>query len=221
MRSKMFINMKPTNHILVFCNYKKSFFLVVLFSLLLFLFGCGSLTSLDYANRIKAVNRINDQTVLIKVALEDVDWRVRNAAFDKLNTNSLTEICNLTKDQGIVIAAKIRLKQTTWTEEFSKSTNSSTTLGNVIGAAALVNTPQPTSSDVVSACHKYIRQGDASRIPELINLLNRFGNVTLAEDYMNCGESTLSDAGCTWGQAHGYRCTTGYGSNRVRWGSEK
>ena len=194
---------------------------MLLFSLLLFLAGCGSLTSLDYTSRIKAVNRINKQEVLLKVALEDADWRVRNAAFDRLNTNSLTEIIKLTKDQGVVIAAKIRLKQTTWTEEFSKSTNSGTSLGNVIGAAALVNYPQPSSYDVVEACHKYIRKGDASRIPELVFLLNNYGNVSLAEDYMNCGQSTLSDAGCAWGRAHGYRCTTGSGSHRVKWGSEK
>ena len=34
-------------------------------------------------------------------------------------------------------------------------------------------------------------------------------------------ESTLEDAGCKWGRAHGYNCVTGNGSNRVRWGSKK
>ena len=179
------------------------------------------MTSLDYTSRIKAVNRTNNQAKLLNVALKDDEWKVRNAAFNRLNSNSLTEIGKLTQDQAVVIASKIRLQQTTWGAEFSKSTNSGSALGNVIGAAALVNSPQPASYDVVSACHNFIRKGDASRIPELVNLLNRFGNSTLAEDYMNCGQSTLSDAGCVWGRAHGYRCTTGSGSHRVSWGSEK
>ena len=88
-------------------------------------------------------------------------------------------------------------------------------------AVSVVDTPQPSLDEVVSACHKFIRLGDASGIPELIFLLNKFGDVILAEDYMNCGENTLEDAGCKWVRGHGYNCTKGYGSNRVRWGSKK
>ena len=195
--------------------------LVATFSFLLS--GCGSLTSLDYKSRIKALNKINDQSVLLKYAVEDVEWRVRKVAFDKLDNNSLTKIVNITKDPAVVIAAKIRLKQTTWNEEFAKSNTSSSLLGNVIGAAALVNSPRPSSSDVVNACHKYIRKGDSSRIPELIYLLDNCGNVTLAEDYMNCGEPTLRlyNAGCAWGRRHGYSCGTGKGSHRATWGSDR
>ena len=192
----------------------------IVFSISLF-YSCGSLTSIEYNSRIKAVNRINNQSKLLNIALEDIDWRVRNAAFDRLNNSSLTEICNLTKDQAVVIAAKIRLQQTTWGAEFSKSSNSGSYLGNVIGAAALVNSPQPSSYEVVSACHKYIRQGDSSRIPELTNLLNRFGDKTLAEDYINCGNYELKNVGESWGRAHGYNIRTGPGSHRVSWGQNK
>jgi len=234
--------------------------------------SCASLTSTNYKSRIRAVNKLSDQNMLYKIALQDNNyyvrgaamkhlsqsllakattesqevkvrlqavsfisdqielmniaqnnnnWDVRKEAFKKLNDNSLDIITREAKDPALVLSAKIRLGRINWNSAFSGAGSSSGKLGDVIGAAALVDSPQPTSSDVVSACHKYIKQGDASRIPELINLLNRFGNVTLAEDYMNCGQSTLSDAGCAWGRAHGYKCTTGSGSHRVRWGSEK
>lgn len=239
------------------------------------IYSCASLNSTNYKARIKAINKITDENILYKVALEDItnevkiaamnrlnklnpsqlaklandfkelnlklkvvdllsdqielmdisqhneNWDVRKTAFKKLNDNSLNILSREAKDPALILSAEIRLGRISWNEAFSGAGSSTGNLGEVIGAAALVDTPQPTPSDVVSACHKFIRQGDESRIPELINLLNRFGNVTLAEDYMNCGQSTLSDAGCTWGRAHGYRCTTGSGSNRVRWGSEK
>lgn len=172
-------------------------------------------------DRLKAVYLINDQIELMNIAQNNNNWDVRKEAFKKLNDKSLDILSREAKDPALVLSAKIRLGHINWKSAFSGAGSSSGKLGDVIGAAALVDSPQPSSYDVVSACHKYIRQGDASRIPELINLLNRFGNVTLAEDYMNCGQSTLSDAGCAWGRAHGYKCTTGRGSHRVRWGSEK
>jgi hypothetical protein len=184
-------------------------------------FTYGSLNSSDYKSRIKAVKRILKQDRLLNVVSGDKDWRVRNAAFDKLNKNSLTEISKNAKDQALIIAAKIRLNQTTWNNEFAKSSGSGSSLGDVIGAAALVNSPQPTTYDVVSACHKYITEGDVSRIPELINLLDRFGDESLGEDYMNCGNDELRIAGESWGRAHGYNIGSGNGSHRVRWGEKR
>jgi len=171
--------------------------------------------------RLRAVYYLTDQNDLMSVSQNNDSWDVRKEAFKKLNNNSLDILTREAKDPALKLSAKIRLGQISWNTAFSGAGGSTGKLGDVIGAAALVDSPQPTSSDVVSACHKFIREGDASRIPELINLLNRFGNVTLAEDYMNCGQSTLSDAGCAWGRAHGYKCTTGSGSHRVKWGSGK
>lgn len=180
--------------------------------------SCVTINKGSSYNRLLAINRIYNQKVLMRFALEDKDWKVRNSAFGKLNNESLNVISKMSTDPAVIIASKIRLQQTTWSEEFAKSSVSPNSLGNIIGAAALVNSPQPASTDVISACHKYIRQGDASRIPELINLLNRFGDKTLAEDYMNCGREELKSAGESWGSSHGYRIETGSGSHRVTWG---
>ena len=167
--------------------------------------------------RLAEVKNITNQPELINISQNNFTWEVRKAAFKKLNNNSLDILTREAKDSALILSAKIRLGRISWQE----AGRSAGTLGDIVGAAALVDNPKPTSSDVVSACHKFIQLGDASRIPELIFLLNKFGDVSLAEDYMNCGESTLEDAGCRWGRAHGYNCTTGYGSNRVRWGSKK
>ena len=171
--------------------------------------------------KLAVIDLLSDQIELMNISEYNDNWDVRKAAFKKLNDNSLDMLTQSAKDPALILSAKIRLGRTSWNEAFSGKRGSAGTLGHVIGAAALVETPQPTSNDVVSACHKFIQLGDASRIPELIFLLNKFGDVTLAEDYMNCGENSLEDAGCKWGRARGYTCTTGYGSNRVRWGSKK
>ncbi len=181
----------------------------------------GSITSPDYRSRIKAVKRIRNQNRLMKITLGDKDLSVRAAAFNKLNDISLNEIYQTSKDRAVVIAAKIRLKTTRWRDEFESADASNSSLGDVIGAAALVKDPLPSSYDVVSACHKYIRQGDVYRIPELRDLLMRFGDLSLAEDYLNCGNEELHSAGTEWGTAHGYNIRKGNGSNRVRWGQDK
>jgi len=164
---------------------------------------------------------LNDQNELMNVSQNNDNWDVRKAAFRKLNDNSLEILAREAKDPALILSAKIRLGQITWNDAFTNKNGSIGTLNHVVGAAAIVDSPQPTSKDVVSACHRFIMLGDASRIPELIYLLNTYGDVSLAEDYMNCGESSLEAAGCSWGRARGYTCTTGYGSNRVRWGSNK
>ncbi|HEY5590145.1 MAG TPA: hypothetical protein VIK55_03925 [Paludibacter sp.] len=164
------------------------------------------------------IDFLNDQIILMNISQNNDNWDVRKAAFKKLNDNSLDILTREAKDPALALSAKIRLGRISWNEAFSGKDIS---LNYVVGAAAIIDTPKPTSYSVISACHKFIQLGDASRIPELIYLLNTFGDVSLAEDYMNCGESTLEDAGCKWGRAHGYTCTTGNGSNRVRWGSKK
>jgi len=170
---------------------------------------------------IKVIDLLSDQTELLKISQNNDNWYVRKAAFKKLNDTSLDILIREAKDPALILSANIRMGRISWNEAFSGNKSTAVTLNHIIGAAAIVDTPQPSSYDVVSACHNFIQLGDASRIPELIFLLNKFGDVTLAEDYMNCGESSLEAAGCEWGRSHGYTCTTGNGSNRVRWGSKK
>ena len=168
--------------------------------------------------RERAFKRITDQDVLMQMAQDSIEWEIRQEAFRKLDDASLQKIASgAAKDKALVVAANIRLKNTTWEEEFSNQ--SSAYLGNVIGAAALVDTPKPTPESVVKACHTYIRRGDTARLPELRDLLLRYGDKTLAEDYLNCGNGRLREAATEWARKNGYNVGSGYGSHRVQWGS--
>jgi len=129
---------------------------------------------------------------------------VRIAASHKLNDFSLNEVCNQNKDLAVILALKIRFNQTKSSYEFEKASTAISSLSDVLGAAAFVNDPLPSSYDVVLACHKYIRQWDVSRIPEINSLLIRFLDVLLTEDYLNCENDELYSAGAQWVDSHDY-----------------
>ena len=55
----------------------------------------------------------------------------------------------------------------------------------------------------------------------LVAVLHRYGGVTLAEYYLNCGNKQLERAAEDWAHAHGYNVITtpGYGGGGGQWGS--
>ncbi|GAM11659.1 hypothetical protein OR1_03975 [Geobacter sp. OR-1] len=176
----------------------------------------------DSAVRRAAITAMTDQAILSKVAMENNGkWDTRKLAFSKLDNEHLNMLAAKSTDDAIRLAALVRLKLKTWDEIFEPSQISSYKLGDVLGAVALVDKPSPTSASVVAACHTYIKQGDESRIPELRDLLIRFGDKSLAEDYLNCGHAALHTAAEEWGRSHGYSINTGSGSHRVRWGESR
>jgi len=63
-----------------------------------------------------------------------------------------------------------------------------------------------------------IRRGDESRIPEMGDLLEGYGDKALAEDYLNCGQPDLDSAGRKWARQRGFDVGTGSGSHRATWG---
>lgn len=168
--------------------------------------------------RLFAVGRIKDQPTLVDVVGRAKDWKVRKAGFNRLETPALNELSRTAVDPAMSLAARVKLGQESWSNAFRPGNLDNRGLGDVLGAAALVEGPQPAASSVVSACHTYIRRGDSSRIPELRDLLLRFGDKALAEDYLNCGNELLHAAASEWGNKNGYSIGTGNGSHRVRWG---
>jgi len=63
--------------------------------------------------------------------------------------------------------------------------------------------------------------GNESRIPEMVDLLESYGDTTLAENYLTCGQPDLNAAARRWADRRGYKVGTGAGSHRATWGSGK
>ena len=172
----------------------------------------------DLPIRHAAVEKLTDQTLLTKLTCDDKDWEIRKASFNKLDSAHLITLAENSKDPALGLAVKVRLQREQWGSIFEPTNLVSTGFGTVLGAVALVDNPQPDNHLVVKACHTVIRQGDYSRIAELGDLLDRFGDKDLAEDYLNCGQEQLHRAGWFWAQVHGYSVSPGSGSQRVIWG---
>ena len=169
--------------------------------------------------RAAAVKNLTDQAMLAKVALEAEAWDIRKLAFGRLSATGLAKLALEAKDRAVQLAIQVKRGELTWEEVFSATQIQASGLGNALGAVALVGYQGSIAEAVVPASHKYIREGNAARIPELIELLKLYGNKSLAEDYLNCGQSDLNAAGKAWAHKHGYYVGSGYGSHRVRWGS--
>jgi|WetSurMetagenome_2_1015567.scaffolds.fasta_scaffold05965_4 hypothetical protein len=160
-----------------------------------------------------AAGKLTDQNVILQVILTKPEWAVENILFDKLSNESLRELSDKADDKSLILAARVHLGEISWSDAFTMYKP-----GDVVGAASFVDNPTPSPEDIVKICLKYISMGNPSKIPELTNLLNRFGDETLAEDYLNCGNQKLYDTGRTWAEEHGYSISSGYGSNRATWG---
>lgn len=64
-----------------------------------------------------------------------------------------------------------------------------------------------------------IKLGISGSENELVGVLFEYGDVSMAEDYLNSGSSLLNDGGYRWANANGYNVRRGFGSHRSNWGS--
>ena len=172
---------------------------------------------------LDATAELINQKALTKVVINSTDRNVAKLAFSKLyDEEGLEKVLQNASDNAIRLAASVKLDQKTIDDIFSEATSNGTTskdLGDVLAAVALLPNRYYVGNSVTNACLTLIRRGDESRIPELVELLNKYGDVALTEDYLNCGQPDLDLAGRAWAHKHGYGISTGYGSNRARWGS--
>jgi len=72
---------------------------------------------------------------------------------------------------------------------------------------------------IENALYAFIDIGRAEIIPELVGTLNSAGDKTMAEAYLNCGNTELSNAAGAWATRHGYQILPGLVSAPVGWGS--
>jgi len=150
---------------------------------------------------------------------------VTKVALDHLSgTDPLGQVAAGASDAAVRIAARVKLEQTSWAAAFAASTargSSSKDLSDVLAAISLLPGQAQIGSLVTGACVSLIRRGDESRITEMADLLERYGDKSLAEDYLNCGQPDLENAGTAWARKRGYNIMPGSGSHRATWGLGK
>ena len=118
--------------------------------------------------------------------------------------------------------ADVKAGTNSWGQIFRAATTkgaSLNNLGDALAAVSLFYTIQTEAVEgVQQASLNLIRLGNESRIPEMVELLEQYGDKKLAEDYLNCGQPDLDAAGRTWAQKRGYFVSQGSGSHRASWG---
>jgi len=57
--------------------------------------------------------------------------------------------------------------------------------------------------------------GSEARLNEVLEL---YGDISMAEDYLNCGSRALYEGGERWATSRGYTINSGGGSHRAKWG---
>jgi hypothetical protein len=132
-------------------------------------------------------------------------------------------VASAADDPAVRIAAVVAQNKATWKEVFSNASKAgdSKSLGDALAAVSLLANQSGINDLVTEACLRLIGHGDESRIPELVDLLNRYGDKPLCEDYLNSGQPDLENAGTDWARNHGFSIGKGYGSHRATWASDK
>lgn len=74
---------------------------------------------------------------------------------------------------------------------------------------------------VATAYGFFIKQGVHGSEPTLINALKKYGDETMADVFLNCGNDALKRAAEDWAAKHGYTVdeVTSYGNGGIGWGS--
>ncbi len=169
-----------------------------------------------------AASRLEDSALLAKVAVSSHRRNILKIVFAKLEDKpALQRVAKEAVDPSIRLAAQIKMGRT-WQAAFENASargSSKQALGEVLSAITYFPTQDGVQEGVVEACLNFIRRGDESRIPELGELLHNYGNVQLAEDYLNCGQPDLDREARIWANHHGYNIGTGGGSHRASWGT--
>lgn len=74
------------------------------------------------------------------------------------------------------------------------------------------------SRATVAVFRPLIRIGQNDTVDPLVTALERFGNTTMAEIYLNCGQPRLEKAARRWARDHGYIVVPGFGAAEEGWG---
>jgi hypothetical protein len=177
--------------------------------------------------RSTAALLLTDLESLELLAKQSQDREILRIVLGKINDQDALNRISKTpeSDSAMRLASAQKSGAETWSSIFDVATNRSATsqgVGDAIAAVSLFPSLQSDAkSSVQQGCLNLIRLGDESRIPEMVDLLEGYGDKILAEDYINCGQPDLGMSARKWASARGYSISTGSGSNRATWGRGK
>ncbi|MBK8180455.1 MAG: hypothetical protein IPK67_16495 [Planctomycetes bacterium] len=176
--------------------------------------------------RAAAARRITTPALLESLGAQTRDRAVLAIVLTRMDDPAaLNRLSTSAADRAMRIAADRKSGQQTWEEIFHAATvggSDESALGDALAAVALFAEKQADATvGVVQACLNLIRRGNESRIPEMVDLLEIYGDQSLAEDYLNCGQPDLYGAGVAWAHKRGFDVGQGNGSNRAAWGSNR
>ncbi len=172
--------------------------------------------------RLAAIKKLDDQTQLVKVAAEDKEWLLRKTAFERISDPAaLATLADNATNACVQLAARIRVGKIPKNEALSQVAAGTRSAQDVMGALKLFESKDSLTKAAEEIGHACIRKGEAARVPDLVELLNQYGTKSLAEDYLNCGQSDLKLAAQSWLKRRKVRISEGNEPPRARWGEGK
>ncbi len=156
-----------------------------------------------------AARRLSDPAALTQAALRAGDRTVRKIVLAKLNDKvTLNQIAGAADDRPMRLAAARKSEERSWQEIFGAASAKGATLQMLGDALAAVSLFSPVQQDAVNlvqhASLSLIQRGDETRFPEMVDLLEEYGDKALAEAYLNSGHPDLDAAARTWADRRGY-----------------
>ena len=145
-------------------------------------------------------------------ALKDEDPSVRSGA-----ARALGEIGDARAVDPLIVALK--------DEDYSARSEAAHSLEQ-IGLPAveqLIAALKEDDLEVVAGIYQFfIKRGEKDSEAVLIKVLNKYGTQSMADDFLNCGNSLLQEAGRKWADNNGYTIiSSGYGGGGPIWGSDQ
>lgn len=181
--------------------------------------------------RTAAADGLSEIQSIEQVALKSKDRDVLRIMLAKLIAQKDTNIDTAKNVAADAVAPSMRLAVaeqiglTSWNKIFEEATAIDATAEMLEHALNAVNLHPKALEDVKDAVQNgaldLIRNGDENRIGDLGDMLERYGDKRLAEDYVNSGHPDLASAARAWARKRGYSEDTGSGSSRAHWGSRK
>lgn len=172
----------------------------------------------DACIRKVASLELDGASTLLEFVQETTERDLRKLAFAKVGPSSLSTLAASANDASVRLAAELRLNMGRVQDALSQAIGGSISAGDLIEALTLLDREDSIADAVQRLCHAYIQKAEAARIPALVEMLNIYGTKSLAEDYLNCGQTELDRAARAWGAARGLSVDYRPGFTRVRWG---